>query len=137
MMRLRMLTAKYHPADVSDKSIFIAIASPYFGVEDFKWFCKQLGDMNEYFDLNRQLFAYTLAFDAYENGTVYEMPVYLISGTCDWVCPVDSVREYAEAVMAPDVRMELIEGCGHNLQYASPKEFARRVKEVLKNGDKL
>lgn len=39
--------------------------------------------------------------------------------------------------MAPDVRMELIEGCGHNLQYASPKEFARRVKEVLKNGDKL
>lgn len=137
MMRLRMLTAKYHPADVSDKSIFIAIASPYFGVEDFKWFCKQFGDMNEYFDLNRQLFAYTLAFDAYENGTVYEMPVYLISGTCDWVCPVDSVREYAEAVMAPDVRMELIEGCGHNLQYASPKEFARRVKEVLKNGDKL
>ena len=133
MMLLRSLTAQYHPASVPDKSIWLALTSPYFGVEDLQWFFKQLGDKNTYFALNSQLFAYTLAFDAYENKTAYEMPVYLISGDCDWVCPVDSIKEYAEAVTAPSVRMELIEGCGHNLQYASPKEFAQRIKEVLRN----
>lgn len=59
------------------------------------------------------------------------MPVYLISGTCDWVCPVASIQEYAEEISAPNVRMELIEGCGHNLQYSSPEEVANAVMKVL------
>lgn len=130
MITLRSLTEKYHPPGDSGNTTWMALTSPYFGVDDFKWFLKQLGDKEAYYALNRQLFDYTYAFDAYENGVAYEMPVYLISGTCDWVCPVDSVKAYAEAVQAPDVRMELMEGCGHNLQYASPEEFAGMVKEL-------
>ncbi len=131
MMTLRHLTAPYHPAAVSDKSTMMAIQSPYFGVDDLRWFLRQLGDMEEYWDLNEQLFEYTFAFDAYEQGLEYEVPVYLISGSCDWVCPVDSVRAYANDISAEEVKLETIEGCGHNLQFALPKEFARIVKEVL------
>ncbi len=131
MMNLRHLTARYHPATVPDKATMMAIQSPYFGVDDFRWFLKQLGDIEQYWDLNEQLFAYTVAFDAYDQSLEYEMPVYFISGSCDWVCPVGSVREYANAIWAKDVQMEIIEGCGHNLQYASPKEFARKVREWL------
>lgn len=133
MMKLRSLTSKYHPVSVSDKATWMAITSPYFEINDFKWFLKQLGDMNEYFALNQQLFDYTFTFDAYANGLEYKMPVYFISGTCDWVCPIDSIQKYAEDISAPDVRMELIEGCGHNLQYSSPEKFADTVMEVLKN----
>lgn len=133
MMRLRSLTSRYHPVSVSDKATWMAVTSPYFGVDDFRWFLKQLGDMNEYFALNQQLFDYTFTFDAYANGLEYKMPVYFISGTCDWVCPIDSIQKYAEDISAPDVRMELIEGCGHNLQYSSPEKFADTVMEVLKN----
>lgn len=136
MMRLRSLTSKYHPADVSDKATRMAVMSPYFGMEDLRWFFRQLGDMNAYFALNRQLFDATFDFDAYADGLVYEMPVYLISGTCDWVCPVDSIKEYAEALSAPDVRLEFIEGCGHNVQYSLPEEFAESVKKVLKELNK-
>ncbi|MDE7177030.1 MAG: alpha/beta hydrolase [Lachnospiraceae bacterium] len=133
MMRLRSLTSKYHPADVSDKATWMAVMSPYFGIDDLRWFFRQLGDMNAYFALNRQLFDAAFAFDAYADGLVYEMPVYLISGTCDWVCPVDSVREYAEDLSAPDVCLELIEGCGHNVQYSLSEEFAESVRNVLNN----
>ncbi len=132
MMRLRALVSKYHPVDVSDQSIWMAVTSPYIGIQDFRWFLKQLGDLNEYFELNQQLFDYTFTFDAYENGLEYEMPVYFISGTCDWICPVDSIREYKESILSPDVRFELIEGCGHNLQYSLPEEFAGIVRELLK-----
>lgn len=132
MMALRHLTAQYHPAAVSDKSTMMAVQSPYFGVDDLRWFLRQLGDMEEYWDLNKQLFEYTFAFDAYEQGLEYEVPVYLISGSCDWVCPVDSVKVYANDISAEDVKLGTIEGCGHNLQYALPEEFAREVKELLK-----
>ncbi len=88
--------------------------------------------MEEYWDLNEQLFEYTFAFDAYDQNLEYEMPVYFVSGSCDWICPVDSVREYANDITAEHVRVETIEGCGHNLQFSSPKEFAQVVKELLK-----
>ncbi len=131
MMKLRTQVSKYHPTNVSDKATWMAITSPYFGISDFRWFLKQLGDMGEYFQLNRQLFDYTFSFDAYENELQYEVPVYFISGTCDWICPIDSIRKYSEDISAPDIRMELIEGCGHNLQYSLPEEFAHKIKALL------
>ncbi len=131
MMNLRHLTEQYHPATVSDKATMMAIQSPYFGVDDFRWFLKQLGNIERYWDLNEQLFEYTFAFDAYDQGLEYEMPVYFVSGSCDWVCPVDSVREYASDILAELVRVEIIEGCGHDLQFSLPKEFAQKVKGLL------
>jgi len=131
MMELRHLTAKYHPAAVADKSTMLAIRSPYFGLEDFRWFLKQLGDIERYWDLNEQLFRYTFTFDAYDAGLEYGVPVCFISGSCDWICPVDSIREYAKDIVAEKIRFETIEGCGHGLQYSSPEEFARKVKAVL------
>lgn len=133
MMRLRSLTTKYHPVSVPDQSTWLAITSPYFGINDLRWFLKQLGDMNEYFSLNRQLFDYTFTFNAYENGITYEMPVHFISGSCDWVCPIASIQEYADMISAPNVHMQLIEGCGHNVQYSSPEEFAHAVIKALKD----
>jgi pimeloyl-ACP methyl ester carboxylesterase len=103
MMQLRSLVSTYHPVDVSDQATWMAITSPYYGVDDFRWLLKQLGNLEDYFSLNQQLFDYTMAFDAYHNGLTYEMPVYFISGTCDWICPVDSVKEYSDTITAPEV----------------------------------
>ena len=87
--------------------------------------------MDEYFSLNRQLFYYTFTFDAYKNQLKYEVPVYFISGTCDWICPIDSIREYTETISAPEIRFEFLEGCGHNLQYSLPEEFALKIKTLI------
>jgi pimeloyl-ACP methyl ester carboxylesterase len=131
MMQLRSLVSAYHPVDVSDQATWMAITSPYYGVDDFRWLLKQLGNLEDYFSLNQQLFDYTMTFDAYNNGLTYEMPVYFISGTCDWICPVDSIKEYSETITAPEVRMELVEGCGHEVQFSLPSEFADVVLKLL------
>jgi pimeloyl-ACP methyl ester carboxylesterase len=76
-----------------------------------------------------------MAFDAYSRSLTYEVPVYFISGTCDWVCPVNSVEKYADAITAPDVKVELIEGCGHGVQYSEPEKFADCVMQLLNEID--
>ncbi len=131
MMKVRSLGAKYQPVEVADQATLISVISPYFGLDDFRWFLKQLGSMDIYFAMNKPLFDYTYEFNAYENAMKFEMPVYFISGSSDWICPVDSVCEYAESITAPEVRVELIEGCGHNVQYSLPEEFAKKVRSVL------
>ena len=131
LMKLRNTVADYHPVEVEGSEIWDAVVSPYFGVDDFRWFLKQLGDMETYFDLNRQLFDYMFNFDVYERNMDFQMPVYFISGSDDWICPVDSVRDYMDAILAPYKNLNLMEGCGHNTQYALPENFAEIVRGVL------
>ena len=54
--------------------------------------------------------------------------MYFISGSDDWICPVDSVRDYYNSITAPETDFTLIEGCGHNVQYSLPADFAKAVK---------
>lgn len=133
LMSLRAAISGYHPVEVSDKATLFAITSPYFGMDDFRWFLKQLGSLENYYELNRQLYDYTFGFDAYNNGLEYGMPTYFISGSCDWICPVDSVKEYANAVLSPDKDFVIIDGCGHNVQFSAPEEFAKNLILLLNN----
>ncbi len=130
-MALRRLTDPYHPVEYPANLISLSVCSPYFGVDDFRWFLKQLGDIDDYRELNRRLFDYTDAFDVYEEGMNYEMPAYFISGSDDWVCPADTVNAYVEQLSAPDKSFTVIKGCGHNVQYTKPREFADIVKKLI------
>ena len=118
----------YLPVAVQESSTWYAVSSPYFGMDDFRWFLKQLGDMGEYFELNKQLFDYTVAFDADKESKDYAVPVYFISGSDDWICPVDSTQGFYYSITAPSKEFTLIEGCGHNVQYSLPEDFAAAVK---------
>lgn len=133
LMNLRRLTSKYHQVEIPDKTFNMALFSPYFNIDDLKWFIKQNGNLEDYFALNKDLFDYTLNFDVYKNELTYDMPVYFISGTCDWICPVDSIKEYADNITSPEVKMITLDGCGHNVQYSEPKLFSIKLKELLKN----
>ena len=128
LMAVRSEVSKYHPSAVDDNSVWYALTSPYYGMDDFRWFLIQLGDMGKYFDMNKPLFDYTKAFDAEQTGTDYAVPVYFISGSDDWICPVDSVKDYYNSITAPEKDFTLIEGCGHNVQYSLPEDFAKAVR---------
>ena len=128
MMAVRSEVSKYHPEKIADNSVWYSLTSPYYGMDDFRWFLVQLGDMEDYFALNKHLFAATEAFDAEQNGMEYAVPVYFISGSDDWICPVDSVRAFCDAITAPSKDLVLIDGCGHNVQYSLPEDFANAVK---------
>lgn len=53
LMNVRNYTSKYHVAEKSANTIWEGIASPYMGVDDLRWVMKQIGDLGEYFALNK------------------------------------------------------------------------------------
>ena len=101
LMAVRSEVSKYHTEKVSENSVWYALFSPYYGMDDFRWFLKQIGSMEDYFAVNKPLFDYTKQFNADNYGMEYAVPVYFISGSDDWICPVDSVKNYCDSITAP------------------------------------
>lgn len=73
----------------------------------------------------------TMAADRGSSNKNYEVPVYFISGSCDWTCPALSAEKYFQEINAPQKEMIFMEGCGHGSQYDLPEAFAGYVKYVL------
>lgn len=92
----------------------------------------QLFNMNRFIELISPLEEYMNNFNALENDDNYQMPVLLISGSCDWICPVGLVKNYVESLTAPEVKLELLEGCGHSPQVQLSEEFSLLIKDFLK-----
>ena len=131
LLNLRNYTYSYHQPEVKSKDTWMAVTSPYFSIDDFRWFMKQLGSIEDYVKLNHQLFDYTLKANLYDYSLNYQVPVYFISGSCDWICPVESTEKYMNDITAPSKAMMLVIGCGHEPQYSLPKEFSEIVKNII------
>ena len=84
-----------------------------------------------YLSLNSKLFDYIDTYDAFEKGMHYQVPVHFISGSEDWICPVELAREFEEGISAPQKDFTLIDGCGHSPHNAAPAEFDAAVRKVL------
>ena len=111
--------------------MWLGMSSPYFGVDDLRWFFKQVFALDDYLALNGQLFDYIMTYDAFGKEMEYQVPVHFISGAEDWICPVDLTGEYMDGISAPDKSLELRAGSGHSPQKDFPKEFADAAREVL------
>ena len=135
LMELREKVAPYHPQTVTkDTSTMAALTSPILGVDDARWYLLELATLRgdtTFEQLMKPLNDEMFDFNALENRDEYQMPVLLISGSCDWTCPVDWVEEYADAITAPRKELYLVEGCGHSPQGQVPEEFCNAVEEFL------
>lgn len=135
MMDLRGYVAPYHVAPKAANTLLFALTSPYLGVDDVRWFLKQMGSLSDYIELNHNLFEFLLETNVYDYGTVYQMPVGLISGEYDWTTPVKYTEDYYNDISAPQKEMRLVEGCGHTPQEDSPEEFCEILKNMLEQLD--
>ncbi|MCR5468282.1 MAG: alpha/beta hydrolase [Lachnospiraceae bacterium] len=131
MISLRDTVSKYHPGKEANV-VWLGMSSPYFGIDDMKWFIFQVSELDAYLELNSQLFDYIMTFEALDGDKDFEVPVHFISGAEDWVCPVELVKEYEAEISAPQKDITLIDACGHSPQEASPKEFAEAVNSIIK-----
>ena len=139
LMALRAKLEPYHPLEITeDVSTMAALTSPILGVDDMSWYLFQLGAlmdearMERYEELVEEpLSDFTNDFNALEYHDAYQMPVMLISGSCDWICPVGLVEEYMSVMTAPRKELRLIEGCGHAPQGQLPEAFCQEIKEFL------
>ncbi|WP_196229258.1 alpha/beta fold hydrolase [Butyrivibrio fibrisolvens] len=136
LLQLRSLVSKYHPQPVTeDISTLAALSSPIAGVDDIRWYMIQMGASmggTRYGELvEKPLGDYMMSFNILGSNDSYDMPVLLLSGSCDWVCPVGLVEDYADSISAPKVEVSLMEGCGHSPQGQLPEEFAQIIKDFL------
>ena len=132
LFALRKLVSPYHPQTVTkDLTVFAALTSPIAGIDDMRWYFMQLFNLNHFIKLISPLEEYMNNFNALEADDEYQMPVLLISGSCDWICPVGLVKDYAAKLSAPEVKLELLEGCGHSPQIQLPEEFSAVIKNFL------
>ena len=131
MLALRQHVSKYHKPEIQTNTIWMGVASPYMGIDDIRWFFKQLGPMEDYLALNKQLYDYVLEADVRDYGTNYQVPVGFITGSCDWTTPVKYAEDYCELITAPQKQIHIMEGCGHAPQYDLPEEFCKTLRSML------
>ncbi len=131
MLTLERLVSKYHSAPKKANVIWLGVASPYMGLDDLRWFLKQVGDLDAYVALNQQLFDEMMATDVRAYGLTYEMPVGFVSGTDDWTTPTQYSRDYCDAISAPMKDFAVVDGCGHTPHYDAPTEFCSILKGML------
>jgi len=62
-----------------------------------------------------------------------DLPVMLLHGSLDTVCPVAAARYMAEQI--PGAELELMDGCGHAPFMSHPEEFNRRLGGFLERVD--
>lgn len=138
LLALRKLADVYHPeTEKADASTFPTLTSPIFGVDDMRWFILELktaflGD-TRFEQLQKPLDDRLMEFNAFETNDEYQMPVMFISGDCDWTCPYGLMQEYAGKIKAPEIKVHLMEGCGHSPMGQRPVEFTDEIKGFLKD----
>ena len=131
LLTLRTLVAPYHPqTETTDVSTYAALTSPIVGTLDLKWYMLEIASLagdSRFEELEQPL---TETLESFVLEDKYQVPVLFISGSCDWICPADLVREFAEEGGYTYAEME---GCGHAPQGQLPEDFAGIIKSFLKD----
>lgn len=127
----RNMEPKYLKGD-KEKAVMALIpaflTSPTLKLQDAKWFFIDSNKvlLDETNTLTKSLFEFN-ANDMLE----YEVPMYFISGSSDYTTPFQLAEEYCKSITAPDKKMIIIEGAGHNPYLDLPEVFVQKVKSLL------
>ena len=123
------LAAPYHPAPRAKNLILAALASPTLSTQDIMWYAN-MTSYEAFLKYAGSLMDYLMDVDLRASQPSYEVPVFFVSGDCDYNCAWEDVADYAKMLGA---KCDLIQGCWHNVHYDDPKAFATIVKEDLKS----
>jgi len=134
-LELRKLSAKYLTCKSEMslvKLLWLYFTSSEMSRKDLKFFfmnsnlenrIKYAAMLDEYVFFN---------FDLNEYPKNYQVPVYFISGECDWMPPHIMLEDYLESITAPDKGLFLIEKAGHLPFLDNPEVFCDVVRDLLK-----
>ena len=116
MNNLRKVVFPYHPSPKGQNSNMMKdmLHSPDHNWTDIRWLLKPFSGYNAYLQMNWPLYEHLLGTDLREERTDFQTPVYMVSGTADWITPTKFVRDYYDRITAPDKELYLMPDCGHN-----------------------
>lgn len=114
------LLDKYLAFKEPDVSIWQTITSSDFGWNDLRWELRLITDLEGTLNLQRPL----LNGVNFTRPIQFAVPIVFINGSEDFTCPVSSVKDYANRIIAPKVSMQIMEGFGHRPMIQDPKQYA-------------
>lgn len=114
------------------KQMWVGLTSPYFSLEDARWFTMPMKSFDNLFKLEASLFEDSLwNINLNKQSKEYKVPVYFISGESDWRTPTVMVEDYYKSVETPKKDMIVIKNAGHSPFMDNPEDFCKAVKTAL------
>jgi pimeloyl-ACP methyl ester carboxylesterase len=103
-----------------------AVISPDFSLKDL-W---AHGASQQY--SGRMLYPEIAAYDAYAQGTTFQMPVVIVQGDEDMQTPAVQAQAYFARIDAPSKRFVLLPGGGHRAIIAMPDQFLTALRTYVR-----
>ncbi|MDO5649507.1 MAG: alpha/beta hydrolase [Gallicola sp.] len=138
LLRIRKIVAIYLQEEEVQGGLDMlwkGLSSPDMDFYELKWYLKVLFDVEDFACLQKNLLNHLFfEFDLWERPMNYQVPVYFIAGTSDWVTPYVAVEAYLKEVEAPDKALCYIRNAGHNAHIDNPVEFAYVLGDLARRG---
>jgi pimeloyl-ACP methyl ester carboxylesterase len=100
--------------------------SPGHTIRDIRDFVRGM-----HFSIGR-LISEVRSFDAWREGTTFEVPFFIFQGQDDVVTLPGAARAYFDDVVAPVKGMALIGDAGHFAAFTQPEEFLERMMAMVR-----
>lgn len=115
------------------KQMWLGLTSPTMNLDDMKWFLKA-SSTEKIISLEKPLINYMYYdFDIYDFDGTYDVPIYFVQGTNDYITPTGMVEEYFNELDHGDKKMILQDAGGHTPFLDDPESFAAIIKDLLKS----
>jgi pimeloyl-ACP methyl ester carboxylesterase len=125
-MDIAMKTDPVTPNAVVKLLFPLAFASPLYRLRDA--FAMLAGFMS----VQKQMYAEYSSYNAYDHGTEYEIPFYLLQGESDVLTITELAQEYFDRVQAPRKAIALIPGASHFAAFTQPDATLAALRKALR-----
>lgn len=121
-MDITMKTDPVTPNAVTKLLFPLAFASPLYGLRD------AVEMLAGFMSVQKQMYPEYSRYNAYQHGTRFEIPFWLLQGGSDVLTITELAVAYFERVEAPSKAIELIPGASHFAAFTQPDAFLRALR---------
>lgn len=134
-INLRGLITKYLKAENESmlKLFWKVFTSPDLKFADLQWYLNVMISAAKYFSMFSSLMDFSFEFNINEFLTESNVPMAFISGSGDWITPMEMVRDYYTVLKNENKKFFVMEGMGHIPFMDNPKQFSGIVLDIIKN----
>lgn len=111
--------------------MWLGLTSPIMKLNDIKWFLNASSTEN-IIELETPLIDYMYyAFNIYDLAPSYDIPIYFIQGSNDFITPTDMVQDYFDELKCIKKEIVIQQDGGHTPFLDDPETFADTVLDLL------
>lgn len=62
---------------------------------------------------------------------LFKLPIKLIFGETDYICPIEPAREWFDSLIAPKKDFVIVKNVAHMVNFEQPKQWVEEVEACL------